>query len=74
MVLTVDLALFNLGIDSKLRGIDLLKLKVKDAATGVSIQSRAMIICFNREKIRRRIFECANCYSVMQNSKVQSAI
>lgn len=39
-----DLALFNLGIDSKLRGIDLLKLKVKDVATGVSIQSRAMII------------------------------
>ena len=39
-----DLALFNLGIDSKLRGIDLLKLKMKDVATGVSIQSRAMII------------------------------
>ena len=39
-----DLALFNLGIDSKLKGIDLLKLKMKDVNTGVSIQSRAMII------------------------------
>lgn len=39
-----DLALFNLGIDSKLRGIDLVQLKVKDIANGNLIQSRAMVI------------------------------
>jgi hypothetical protein len=39
-----DLALFNLGIDSKLRGIDLVKLKVDDIVNGNTVQSRAMII------------------------------
>lgn len=39
-----DLALFNLGIDSKLRGIDLVQLKVKDIANGNIVQSRAMVI------------------------------
>jgi site-specific recombinase XerD len=33
-----------LGIDSKLRGIDLVQLKVKDIANGNLIQSRAMVI------------------------------
>ena len=32
-----DLALFNLGLDSKLRGCDLLKLKVSDVACGRSL-------------------------------------
>ena len=39
-----DLALFNLAIDSKLRGCDLVALKVNDIAHGKSIQSRAIII------------------------------
>ncbi len=39
-----DLALFNLAIDSKLRGCDLITLKVKDIAHGRTIQSRAIII------------------------------
>ncbi|MEM8511662.1 hypothetical protein RCH14_000953 [Massilia sp. MP_M2] len=36
-----DLALFNLAIDSKLRGCDLLSLKVSDIAHGRSIVHRA---------------------------------
>ncbi len=38
-----DLALFNLAIDSKLRGCDLLDLSVSDVANGSEILSRAMI-------------------------------
>ncbi|MDG2393787.1 MAG: tyrosine-type recombinase/integrase [Thalassotalea sp.] len=38
-----DLALFNLALDSKLRGCDLLVLKVKDVANGGVMQSRAII-------------------------------
>lgn len=39
-----DLALFNLAIDSKLRGCDLVQLKVSEVCQGDSIRSRAMII------------------------------
>jgi len=39
-----DLALFNLAIDSKLRGCDLVKLKVSDISHGPSILKRAMIM------------------------------
>ena len=40
---TRDLALFNLAIDSKLRGCDLLKLKVCDVMQGGRIRSRTQI-------------------------------
>lgn len=40
---TRDLALFNLAIDSKLRGCDLLGLRVSDVANGSEILSRATI-------------------------------
>jgi len=39
-----DLALFNLGIDSKLRGCDLVRLRVSDVAHGNQILSRAKVI------------------------------
>src|SRR6476646_6790629 len=39
-----DLALFNLAIDSKLRGCDLVSLKVYDIAQGKSILPRAMVV------------------------------
>lgn len=39
-----DLALFNLAIDSKLRGCDLLKLRVSDVSNGGRVASRAMIL------------------------------
>lgn len=41
---TRDLALFNLAIDSKLRGCDLLSLHVRDVAHGNHILSRASIV------------------------------
>lgn len=39
-----DLALFNLAIDSKLRGCDLLSLKVSDIAQGRSIMHHAIVM------------------------------
>jgi len=39
-----DLAMFNLAIDSKLRGCDLVKLKLRDIAHGDTIAKRAIIL------------------------------
>ncbi|HCV04668.1 MAG TPA: integrase [Pseudoalteromonas sp.] len=39
-----DLALFNLGLDSKLRGCDLVKLKVSDVFCGRSVLKRTHVI------------------------------
>ena len=39
-----DLALFNLALDSKLRGCDLVKLKVRDISHGDRISGRAMVM------------------------------
>ncbi len=39
-----DLALFNLAIDSKLRGCDLVSLRVRDIAHGNQIIPRAMVM------------------------------
>lgn len=41
---TRDLALFNLGLDSKLRGCDLIKLKVSDVICGRSVLKRTHVI------------------------------
>lgn len=39
-----DLALFNLAIDSKLRGCDLVKLKASDVAQGAQMRSRGHVV------------------------------
>jgi integrase len=39
-----DLALFNLGIDSKLRGCDLVTLRVRDVAQGGRVCARAIVM------------------------------
>ena len=39
-----DLALFNLAIDSKLRGSDLVKIKVSDVSNAGVVASRAMVL------------------------------
>src|SRR5215472_19219496 len=39
-----DLALFNLAIDSKLRGCDLVRLRVSDVCGGGRVQDRATVI------------------------------
>ena len=41
---TRELALFDLGIDSKLRACDLLKLKVRDVSHGERIATRAIVV------------------------------
>jgi len=40
---TRELALFNLAIDSKLRGCDLVGLRVKDISHGNQVASRAIV-------------------------------
>jgi integrase len=39
-----DLALFNLAIDSKLRGCDLVRLRVRDVVHGGQVVSRATVM------------------------------
>ncbi len=39
-----DLALFNMALDSKLRGCDLVKLKVSDVVYGQSVSDRATVL------------------------------
>jgi integrase len=39
-----DLALFNLAIDSKLRGCDLVSLRVRDVYQGAAVASRAIVM------------------------------
>jgi len=39
-----ELALFNLGIDSKLRGCDLVGLKVRDVCHGDQVAGRAVVM------------------------------
>ena len=41
---TCELALFDLGIDSKLRACDLLKLKVRDVCHGERIAARGIVV------------------------------
>ena len=46
------MALFNLAIDSKLRGCDLVKLKVRDVRQGNRMMSRTMVM---QQKTRRPV-------------------
>ena len=39
-----DLAMFNLAIDSKLRGCDLVRLKIDDVSAGARVRDRATVI------------------------------
>lgn len=47
-----ELALFNLGIDSKLRGCDLVQLRVRDVSHGPAIAARAIVM---RQKTHRPV-------------------
>lgn len=45
-----ELALFNLGIDSKLRGCDLVALKVRDVCHGDQMAARAIVMQHNTQR------------------------
>ena len=47
-----DRALFDLAIDSKLRGCDLVKIKIGDVVSGAEIRTRAIVI---QQKTRRPV-------------------
>ncbi|WP_377299536.1 tyrosine-type recombinase/integrase [Rhizobium sp. SGZ-381] len=47
-----DRALFDLAIDSKLRGCDLVKLKIRTLVTGHDIRTRALVV---QQKTRRPV-------------------
>ena len=46
-----ELALFNLGIDSKLCGCDLVGLKVRDICHGDQVATRAMVMQQDRKSV-----------------------
>jgi integrase len=55
---TKELALFNLAIDSKLRGCDLVQLRVNDVARGGEVLTRASVIQQKtREPVRFELTE-----------------
>jgi hypothetical protein len=39
-----DLAMFDLAIDSKLRGCDIVKIKIGDLVSGGRVRSRAIVV------------------------------
>ena len=45
-----ELALFNLGIDSKLRGCDLVSLRVRDVCHGDQVASRAVVMLHKTQR------------------------
>ena len=45
-----ELAFFNLGIDSKLRGCDLVSLKVRDICHGDQVATRAVVVQHNTQR------------------------
>ena len=62
-----DLALFNLAIDSKLRGCDLVRLKVEDVAAGGEVKARAIII---QQKTKRPVqFEITEHTRTLRQSR-----
>jgi hypothetical protein len=42
-----DLALFDLALDSKLRGCDLVRLRVSDLLSSSGVKRRVVIVCRN---------------------------
>ena len=46
-----DLAMFNLAIDSKLRGCDLVNLRVRDVTHGTQVLARAIVVQRNRRQL-----------------------
>ncbi len=60
-----ELALFNLGIDSKLRGCDLVALKVRDVCHGDQVATRAIVmqkrqsVQFNSRSRQSHVMPCA---------------
>lgn len=67
-----DLALFDLGIDSKLRGRDLVKLRVRDVCHGDRVASRAIV---RQQKTQRPVqFEIAPSTRDALEAWIRSAV
>gem|GEM_PF-2986351 len=49
-----DLAMFNLAIDSKLRGCDLVNLRVRDVTHGNQVLARAMVVQRKTQRTKYR--------------------
>jgi integrase len=66
-----DLALFNLAIDSKLRGCDLVSLRVGDVASGDDAHHRATIV--QRKTGQPVQFEITNKARISINAWISKA-
>jgi integrase len=66
-----DLAMFNLAIDSKLRGCDLVNLRVRDIAHDGQVLTRAMVV---QRKTQRPVqFELTEPTRVAVNAWIERA-
>ena len=65
-----DLAIFNLAIDSKLRGCDLVKLRLEDICSGTNVRRRATVV---QNKTRRPVqFEISEL--LLGHTKLESTV
>jgi integrase len=61
-----ELALFKLGLDSKLRGCDLVSLKVRDVGHGDQVASRAMVMQHKTQRPVQFEIAAATRYAVQK--------
>jgi integrase len=69
---TRDLALFDLGVDSKLRGCDLVRLRVRDVCHGDRVSSRSIVL---QQKTQRPVqFEITQSTREAVEQWIKSAV
>jgi hypothetical protein len=72
---TRELALFDLGIDSKLRACQLLKLKVRDVCHGERVAARAIVVQHTKPSlIYRRTKNLRAVQLLLGHTKLESTI
>ena len=69
-----ELTLLNLGIDSKLRGCDLVKLKVRDVCDGEQIAARAIVMQQKTQRPVRRTKNLRAVQLLLGHTKLESTV
>ena len=67
-----DRALFDLAIDSKLRGCDLVKIKIGDLVAGGELRTRAMVMTDHGKLLRGREAFRRPAYGLTKRSVMRS--
>lgn len=69
-----ELTLLNLGIDSKLRGCDLVKLKVRDVCHSEQIAARAIVMQQKTQRPVRRTKNLRAVQLLLGHTKLESTV